>query len=139
MTRAPHAYTPVTARLKSGALAAGQLARAALIILSCLGLGKGLAALLPWPFPGSILGMLLLFIALAQQWLRLEWVTPVADLLLKHMGLLFVPVAVGLLAWLAPLGEMIWFVASLMALGIVLILAVVGWAFQWGNRTRSQR
>jgi holin-like protein len=49
------------------------------------------------PVPGSVLGMVLLTGALQLGWIRLAWVRPAADLLLRHMGLLFVPPGVAVM------------------------------------------
>ena len=43
------------------------LLRDALVLFACLWAGKAMAALLPFSFPGSILGMLLLFVLLYLQ------------------------------------------------------------------------
>jgi len=105
-----------------------------LIILACLAVGKWISSLLPFAFPGSILGMLILFILLNFQLVRMHWIEPSASLLLRHMALLFIPVAVGLLAYLdtfiASLGVIMWNVV----LGISLILLVVGRLYQRMNR-----
>jgi holin-like protein len=49
------------------------------------------------PVPGSVLGMVMLTGALQLRWIRLAWVRPAADLLLRHMGLLFVPPGVAVM------------------------------------------
>lgn len=105
-----------------------------MVIIACLLAGKTLAAILPFPFPGSIIGMLLLFVLLSLQLVKLHWVEPGAALLLRHMGLLFVPVAVGVVAWLEPLRQSFGLVMLCIVLGIVLILGVVGRLYQRINR-----
>ncbi|MDO2948543.1 CidA/LrgA family protein [Aeromonas simiae] len=104
------------------------------VILAALLLGKGLAALLPFPFPGSIIGMLILFLLLSTQLVRLAWVERGATLLLRHMGILFVPVAVGLVAWLEPLHDSLPLILITILSGIVLILACVGHLYQRMNK-----
>lgn len=105
-----------------------------LIILACLAVGKFIAYLLPFPFPGSILGMLTLFLLLNFQLVRMRWIEPSANLLLRHMGLLFIPVAVSLLAYLDTVLASIWVIAINVLLGIALILLVIGRLFQRMNR-----
>lgn len=105
-----------------------------LVIFAALLLGKALAALLPFPFPGSILGMLILFILLSLQIVRLSWVEQGGGLLLRHMGVLFVPVAVGLVAWLEPLRQALPLILIAVVSGIVLILAGVGHLYQRMNK-----
>ena len=103
------------------------------IFLAALALGKGIAALLPFAFPGSILGMLLLFLLLNFQLIKLHWVLPAGGLLLRHMALLFVPVAVGLLAYLDVVMHSWLAILLNVFLGIALILLVVGRLYQRMN------
>lgn len=105
-----------------------------MVIVACLLVGKALAALLPFAFPGSIIGMLLLFVLLSLQFIKLHWVEQGAGLLLRHMGVLFVPVAVGLVAWLEPLRQSFGLIMLCVVLGIVLILATVGHLYQRMNK-----
>lgn len=49
------------------------------------------------PVPGSIVGMALLFLALLLGVCKLSWVEMVAQLHVKHITLLFIPFAVGIL------------------------------------------
>ena len=63
-------------------------------------LGQGLVTLTRLPLPGSVVGLLLLLLALNLRWIRLEWVDTAADGLLGLLGLLFVPAAVGVVNYL---------------------------------------
>ena len=105
-----------------------------LIILACLAVGKWLSSLLPFAFPGSILGMLILFLLLNFQLVRMHWIEPSASLLLRHMALLFIPVAVGLLAYLDTVMASLGVIMLNVVLGISLILLVVGRLYQRMNR-----
>ncbi|CAJ1837099.1 CidA/LrgA family protein [Aeromonas veronii] len=105
-----------------------------MVIVACLLAGKSVAAILPFAFPGSIIGMLLLFVLLSLQLIKLHWVELGAGLLLRHMGVLFVPVAVGLVAWLEPLRQSLGVIMLCIVLGIVLSLATVGRLYQRMNK-----
>lgn len=105
-----------------------------LIILACLAVGKWISSLLPFAFPGSILGMLILFILLNFQLVRMHWIEPSASLLLRHMALLFIPVAVGLLAYLDTVMASLGVIMLNVVLGICLILLVVGRLYQRMNK-----
>jgi holin-like protein len=61
--------------------------------------GEGLARALGLPFPGPVVGLLLLLAALRLAWIR-EPVAAAADFLLGHLSLLFVPVGVGVITHL---------------------------------------
>lgn len=82
-----------------------RIARGFAILLAFTLAGVGIAALLPFAFPGSIIGMLLLFAALLARLVRTEWVEEGADLLVRHMAVMFVPLGVGLVDHLGVLGQ----------------------------------
>ncbi len=73
-------------------------------LLLCQTAGELLARLLQLPLPGPVLGMLLLLVAL--RWSRVRTpVGAVADALLAHLSLLFVPVGVGVMTHLGLLSQ----------------------------------
>jgi holin-like protein len=49
------------------------------------------------PIPGGVLGLLAFYLAMSAGLVKLQWVERAATLLLRHMVLLFVPLAVGLM------------------------------------------
>ena len=67
------------------------------IILLFLSFGKLISAYLPVPFPASIIGLVLLFIALSTSLIKVQWITMSGNFILKYMALLFIPIGVGLL------------------------------------------
>lgn len=88
-------------------------------------LGIGVSALIGGIIPGSVLGMVLLFVALVFGWLSPERVNRLSELLLENLVLFFLPAAVGLVtatAWISA-----HWVAILAATGVstLLIVAVV--------------
>ncbi|MGB9098991.1 CidA/LrgA family protein [Erwinia sp.] len=78
---------------------AWQYLRAFVILYLCLYAGNLVASVLPVTIPGSILGMLILFFLLALQLLPVDWVKPGSTLLIRYMGLLFVPISVGIMSY----------------------------------------
>jgi holin-like protein len=111
-----------------------RIARDFLVILACLQVGKAVAALLPFRFPDSILGLLFLFVLLNLQLVKLHWIEKGASLLLKHMALLFIPVAVGLLGYIDIFMNAIGVIALNIFAGLCLILLIVGRLFQRMNQ-----
>jgi holin-like protein len=73
-----------------------------LLVLQSLGevLARGLAL----PFPGPVVGMVLLLLALRWRVVR-EPVAVCADFLLAHLSLLFVPVGVGVMTHLSLVSQ----------------------------------
>jgi putative effector of murein hydrolase LrgA (UPF0299 family) len=67
-------------------------------------LGEIISRSLHLPLPGPVVGMILLLLAL--RWpLVHEAVRPVAEFLLQHLSLLFVPVGVGVMTHVAILSQ----------------------------------
>jgi putative effector of murein hydrolase LrgA (UPF0299 family) len=66
--------------------------------------GEALSRLLGLPFPGPVVGMVLLLGALRLPLVRAS-VATVAEFLLGHLSLLFVPVGVGVMTHLGLLGH----------------------------------
>ncbi|HZH58864.1 MAG TPA: CidA/LrgA family protein [Metabacillus sp.] len=52
------------------------------------------------PIPGSIIGMILLFVALSLNVIKREWLSLGSSFLLKNLPLLFVPATVGIIDYL---------------------------------------
>lgn len=76
-----------------------QYLRAFVLIYACLYAGIFIASLLPITIPGSIIGMLILFVLLALQVLPAKWVNPGCYVLIRYMALLFVPIGVGIMQY----------------------------------------
>ena len=69
------------------------------ILLLLEAIGESLTHALSLPFPGPVIGMIVLLPALGWPWVR-ESVAAVAEFLLAHLSLLFVPVGVGVITHL---------------------------------------
>ncbi len=71
------------------------------LLFGFAGLGQGAVWLTRLPVPGSVMGLLLLWLALGLGVVRLEWLQVAADDLLGVLGLLFVPATVGFVGYLS--------------------------------------
>ncbi len=67
------------------------------LILLCLLAGTNIQHLINTSIPGSIIGMLILFALMATGLVPVDWVRPSANLFIRYMILLFVPISVGLM------------------------------------------
>ena len=72
--------------------------REVLIIFGIYFLGELLSKGLSLPLPGSLVGMLLLFVLLQTHILRLDQISTVSDFLLGHLPFFFIPAGVALMA-----------------------------------------
>ena len=59
--------------------------------------GEGISSVFHLPVPGSIIGLVLLFLALQFKLLRLRHISVVGNFLLANMTILFLPPAVGIM------------------------------------------
>jgi len=59
--------------------------------------GEGISSVFYLPVPGSIIGLVLLFLALQFKLLRLRHISMVGNFLLANMTILFLPPAVGIM------------------------------------------
>ncbi|MBP6719885.1 MAG: CidA/LrgA family protein [Rhodoferax sp.] len=73
-------------------------------LLALQSVGELLARAFSLPFPGPVVGMLLLLLALRWSAVRAP-VAACAEFLLSHLSLLFVPVGVGVMTHLGLLGQ----------------------------------
>ena len=97
-----------------------------LMILFVISLiGEGISSFFHLPIPGSIIGLIILFIALQFKWLRTRHV----NILLANMTILFLPPAVGIMEkfdviapYLLPIVLIVFFAA---VINIILIALVV--------------
>ncbi len=101
------------------------------VLYGFLLLGSGLADVLGLAFPGSVLGMVLLWGALEAGIVRVAWVRDGATTLLGLLGLLFVPAGAGFVAFVDA--GWVWLGAvAVTALGAVATIALTGVVVQRG-------
>lgn len=92
--------------------------------------GTALQRVLGLAVPGPVLGFFLLWGSLQVGIVPVEVVEPAADLLLKHLLLLFTPVVVGILPHLPLLKRNALALATGVVVGTAAVLLVTGWAAQ---------
>ncbi|MDX2368930.1 MAG: CidA/LrgA family protein [Colwellia sp.] len=107
-----------------------QLARSAGILLLFLYLGKGIQYLSHLPIPGSIFGLLLLFLGLNLRLVPLDYVLPTGSFLLNYITLFFVPVGVGLLQYSDLLSTHWLTIIVSSVISTIATLISVGWLYQ---------
>lgn len=91
--------------------------------------GEGLTRVLNLPFPGPVMGLVLLLIALHWAWIR-EPVAAIAEMLLAHLSLLFVPVGVGVITHLQLVSQFGWKLLLVIVLSTWIGLAVTALALR---------
>ena len=83
------------------------------------------------PIPGGVLGLLALFLALQTGLVKLAWVARTADLLLRHMVLLFVPLTVGLMEMKQVLQRQAFALLASLVVSWAAVFLTTGLLAQW--------
>ncbi|MDO4430409.1 MAG: CidA/LrgA family protein [Lonepinella koalarum] len=73
--------------------------RSFILLYAMLYIGERLATLFPVGIPASIFGLLVLFVGLTTQLIKLDWIYCGASLLNRYMAVLFAPISVGIIEY----------------------------------------
>lgn len=101
-------------------------------------LGEMLHSLLPLPVPGSIYGMLLLFLCLQTGILKLTQIEETADLLLGVMPIFFISPTVSLMSSIGVIKDSLLGVILICIASTVAVMAVTGLVSQTVIRRKSK-
>ena len=109
------------------------------IIIFLSFLGEVLHALIPFPIPASIYGIILLFLLLERKVLALEDISEVSSFLLFIMPVLFVPAAVGLIeAWDEMRASLTAYVTIIIAVTFIVMVSTGHITQFFLNRTKAK-
>lgn len=112
------------------------IVRQCAIVLGCLALAEAFDYVTGIRFPSALLGMLLLTLLLKLGWVKLEWVADIADFLMRHIGLFFVPPGVALMLHFKLIAAQ-WLPITVATLvSIVIVLVMTGWVHQLMRRRK---
>lgn len=110
-----------------------------LIIIGVSFLGELLNFLFPFPIPGSIYGMVILFALLSKGVIKVSQVKEVGDFLIDIMPLLFIPSAVGIMSQWNNL-KFIWLeIIIITIVTTFVVMGVTGLVTQMLIRIKEQR
>lgn len=123
--------------LKHVLITGWQYLRAFAILYLCLIIGNLLSTLLPFSVPGSIIGMLILFVLLALQIVPAHWAQPGCSILLKNMTLLFVPIGIGIMNYYSQLSEQLVPILVACFISTLVIMVVVAFSSNYIHRERQ--
>ncbi len=104
------------------------------IILGFLALGEAIVALTDIKLPSSIIGMLLLTLALKLGWIKLSWVKGISDFLLANIAFLFVPAGVSIMLYMDIIEPNILAIVVSMVVSTIIVLVVTGHVHQLMRR-----
>ncbi|MEK3719417.1 CidA/LrgA family protein [Paenibacillus sp. FSL H8-0034] len=90
-----------------------------------------LVVLMHWPIPGSILGIVVVFIGLQTKLIKLEWIDAGASWLLAEMLLFFIPPAVSLIQYKDLIMSSGLRILLVMLVSSITVMAGAGFLAQW--------
>ena len=96
------------------------------VILSVTCIGEIMHYFIPLPIPGSVYGLVLLFLALIKGWIKVEAVRETGLFLIEIMPLMFIPAGVGLIDSWGELRPILLPVIVLLLVSTVLVMGVSG-------------
>jgi len=108
-----------------------QLLLGLFIIMLFLSLAKFIITYFDSTFPASILGMLMLFIALSIGVVKLSWIEFAGNLVLKYLALLFIPIGVGLINYFDLIATHWLVIVFSLFFTTLVTLFLVGHCYQW--------
>lgn len=115
-----------------------KLLRQFLIILVICFIGEVSNKVVHIPLPGSIIGMILLFICLLTGVVKLEMIEEISRFLLDHLAFFFIPAGVGLLAYLDILSKNILPFMVICIFTTIFVMIVTGYTVQLIKRRKNQ-
>jgi len=89
--------------------------------------------------PGSVIGMILLFLSLFFKLLNPAFVKETATVITKNMALFFVPATVGLMVYFALLADNFWAIIVAVFGSTLLVMAVAAWVQQGFEKFKSSK
>lgn len=96
------------------------------MILAFLVIGNLLSGLLGGFMPGSVIGMLLLFLALSTGIVKDRWIRQVATFLTDNMMIFFMPAFMGIMDLWGVVRMNLWEWIAVMVLSTILVLIATG-------------
>lgn len=108
-----------------------KLLRQFLIILIVCFLGEVLNKVVHVPLPGSIIGMILLFIFLITGIVKVGMIEDISKFLLDHLAFFFIPSGVGLLAYMGILSKNLLPILIICSVTTILVMLVTGLTIQF--------
>jgi holin-like protein len=83
------------------------------------------------PIPGGVLGLMLFYLAMSAGLVKIKWVERTANLLLRHMVLLFVPLTVGLMEMGPVLSKQAVAITASLLVSLTAVMLTTGLLGQW--------
>jgi holin-like protein len=93
--------------------------------------GNVISRVLHLPIPGSIVGLIILFLLLQFKIIKVEWINKGASWLLAELILFFIPSAVGVINYQKAIGSQWGRLVAVIVLGTLTVMAFTGLTAQF--------
>jgi len=88
--------------------------------------GEGISLLLPFSFPGGLIGLFLLYSALSLKWLHLKDIKLLSDFFIKYMAFFFIPAGVSIIGSYHIIELSIVPIISTLIFSTIIVMVVTG-------------
>ena len=105
--------------------------RESILLLSIYFVSEIISKTLNLPVPGSIIGMILLFVLLTSNIIKVEKVENLANFFLDHLAFFFIPASVGLMTSFASLRSSIFKIILLCILTTIIVISITAITVQF--------
>ncbi|HEY3388523.1 MAG TPA: CidA/LrgA family protein [Prolixibacteraceae bacterium] len=112
------------------------MVRGLFVIFGLLGIGSLISVAINGLVPGSVIGMLLMFLGLQLRIIKPAWIASTANALTGTMALFFVPAGVGIMVAFDILAKSWHEILFISLVSTVCVIATVGLTQQWMERRR---
>ncbi|PKR85507.1 CidA/LrgA family protein [Heyndrickxia camelliae] len=109
-----------------------------LLIISFLLVGQLITRFLTIHIPGSIIGMILLFLLLLSGIIKLEWVEKMAVFNLKHLTLLFIPLIISMCLSPTFLTLLHWSIITILIFSSLICMLGTAYSVEWYEKQKGR-
>ena len=109
------------------------------IVFGLYWISQGIEAVLPFPFPASVISMLVLLILLLLKVIKVEQIREKVDFVLGNLSFFFVPVVVSVMNYADIIAENAVALLVISMVSTVLTFGVTAWVVQLTCRAMNRR
>ncbi len=88
--------------------------------------GEGIALLLPFSFPGGLIGLFLLYSSLLLKWVALDDVKLLSDFFIKYMSFFFIPAGVSIISSYALIQSALLPIMGVLIISTIVVMIITG-------------
>ncbi|RKQ33531.1 CidA/LrgA family protein [Oceanobacillus halophilus] len=102
-----------------------------IILYSIFLVGNWIQQKLDLLIPGSVIGMIILFLLLLSNLIKVSWIEEGTKFMIRHLTLFFIPVTVGVISYFELFRGRGFLLVVIVILSTLLVMVSSGWISQW--------